>query len=1345
MAHVGKIGEFVEGSENFTCYVERMEQYFAANDITDKKVAVFLAVMGPQTYSLLRNIMTPDLPSTKTYDEIVTALKGHFMPKPLVIAERFKFHNRSQKEGESVADYVVGLKKLAAHCEFGNFLSQALRDRLVCGLRSEFIQKKLLAEKDLTLEKACEISVAMETAARNTTEMKPGHVPGQVNKVFKGPRQQKRDFNKKPRAGESKSTTDNANIKKPCYRCGGKHSADVCTFKDARCYACSKTGHLAKMCLSKKKTVKAKYLQEVEGACSDRDLGMFGIVQASTARGSTAGYQVHMELDGNCVKMELDTGAAVSIVSEELYKNCLTNLPLQPTSVQLKTYSGDKVELLGKVDVPVRYGNQHVTLPLIIARGDKPSLLGRNWLKTIKLDWKEVFRVHSVSKEPTSRPSVGVEELKSKYSHLFQKDVGTIKHFKAHIHIDPSAKPIFCKARPVPFALRESLEKELDRLESQGIISKVDRSDWATPIVIVPKTDKSIRLCGDFKVTVNQCLDEQQYPLPNVDDMFAQLAGGEQFTKLDLSQAYQQLLLNSDSEQYLTINTHLGLYRYHRLPFGVSSAPAIFQAVMDQILQGLDNVLCRIDDILITAPTKVKHLATLEEVLKRLDHHNIRLRTDKCKFMEDEVEYMGHMINREGSHPTTAKVEAIREAPSPTNVTELKSFLGLLNYYGSYLPSLSTTLQPMHELLQKKQSWKWTSECETAFRKCKERLSENTVLVHYDGNKPLKLACDASAYGLGAVISHIMDNGEERPIAFASRTLAPSEKNYAQIEKEALALIFGVKKFHKYLYGRRFTLVTDHKPLTTILGPKTGVPTLAAARMQRWALILSAYQYDIVYRKAAEHGNADAFSRLPVQGKIEPEEAAIFKFSHADELPVEAEDISRATRKDPILSRVLDYVLSGWPNHVTDTELQPYFQRREQLSTEQGCILWGLRIIIPPAYRERLLADLHDQHIGICRMKALARSYLWWPGLDQEIEQQVSACSVCQSVRNLPATAPLHSWSWPTRVWQRLHIDFAEKDQQYFLVLIDSHSKWLECVDMSTTTSTKTIEVLRSLFASYGLPEEIVSDNGPQFISSEFEMFLRQNGVKHTLVAPYHPASNGAAERSVQILKRTLLKQVLDGDKSLSIKHRLANFLITYRATPHTVTGVSPAELFLKRQMRTKLTLLKPNLGKRVSLQQAFQKKHHDKGRVRVRTFSRNQSVRVRNFRGGKEKWIVGSVVKQLGPLTYLIRVGRTFRYVHVDHILATGEENVEPFQHDDQQIVSCPTTIPIEENPIASDLPDIKIEDKPMVNVSPSTPKVIAEPSEIALTPARTSVATPQPERRYPARERRAPHKLDL
>ena len=235
--------------------------------------------------------------------------------------------------------------------------------------------------------------------------------------------------------------------------------------------------------------------------------------------------------------------------------------------------------------------------------------------------------------------------------------------------------------------------------------------------------------------------------------------------------------------------------------------------------------------------------------------------------MTDSVEYLGHIVDSEGLHSTEEKVKAIVNAPSPSNVTELRSFLGLLNYYGRFMKNLSMQLRPLHELLKRESVWKWTSDCEAAFKSAKDQLLQSTIVVHYDTRKPLKLACDASPYGVGAVISHVMENGEEKPIAFASRTLTEAESKYAQIEKEALSIIFGVKKFHKYLYGRKFSLITDHKPLLAILGPQSAIPTLAALRMQRWALILMAYNYEIEYRQSADHANADALSRLPSKGQ----------------------------------------------------------------------------------------------------------------------------------------------------------------------------------------------------------------------------------------------------------------------------------------------------------------------------------------------------------------------------------------------------------------------------------------------------------------------------------------------
>ena len=305
----------------------------------------------------------------------------------------------------------------------------------------------------------------------------------------------------------------------------------------------------------------------------------------------------------------------------------------------------------------------------------------------------------------------------------------------------------------------------------------------------------------------------------------ASLTGGKQFTKLDLRSAYQQMPLDAESAKLVTINTHQGLYEYTKLPFGVSSAPAIFQRSMDSILQGLPQVICYLDDILITGKSEGEHIKNLEEVLKRFKEHGITLKKDKCVFFQKSVEYLGRVVDAQGIRTSERKVQAVREAPAPENIQELRSVLGMINYYGKFIPNLSTLLHPLHNLLKANQPWKWSAECQQVFQKVKHCLTQAPVLVHHNPDLPLVLAADASAYGLGAVISHRWADGTEKPIAFASRTLNSSERNYPQVEKEALGLVFGIKKYHEYVYGRRFTLITDHQPLTAILGPKRGIPT----------------------------------------------------------------------------------------------------------------------------------------------------------------------------------------------------------------------------------------------------------------------------------------------------------------------------------------------------------------------------------------------------------------------------------------------------------------------------------------------------------------------------------------
>ena len=707
--------------------------------------------------------------------------------------------------------------------------------------------------------------------------------------------------------------------------------------------------------------------------------------------------------------------------------------------------------------------------------------------------------------------------------------------------------------------MRDKVNQELDKLVAEGILVPVPHSEWAAPIVPILKSDgHSISICGDYKVTVNREAKTDAYLLPRINDLFANLSGGKVFSNLDLVSAYQQIELDEDSKQYTTINTSRGLFQYNRLPFGISTAPSIFQRIMENVLRDLPGVTVYLDDILISGSDMDNHFRNLEGVLQRLQEAGLTLKEDKCAFALPSVEYLGHTIDGSGLHPSPRKVKAIQEAPEPKNLTELRSFIGLLNYYTNFIPNLSCFLFPFYRLMQKGVRWTWTTEHKQLFNRAKNLLQSSALLTHFDPNKQLIVAADASPIGVGGVLSHIMEDGSEQPIAFVSRSLSPAERKYSQIDKEGLAIVFAVKKFHPYLHGRTFNIYSDHQPLKHLFDETRQVPTLASARIQRWALLLAAYNYTIRYRPGKAMANADALSRLPLPETIDhaPEPGEhIALINHLDQILITSLHIKQWTDSDPVLSRVRRFTQYGWTDCQEDEpQLSPYQNRQSELSVLNGCVLLGARVVIPPQGQEIILKQLHEGHPRVSKMKALARSFVWWPRLDSAIEACVRNCSTCQEHRPSPTLAPLHPWEWPNRPWARIHIDHAGPFLGHlFLLIVDAHSKWIEAHIVPSTSAEATISQLQEVFATHGYPEQIISDNGTGFASAEFQIYTKTHGILHTFTAPYHPSSNGMAERSVQTMKQALKK--LQGP----ISERLSQFLFHFRTTPQTTTGLSPA------------------------------------------------------------------------------------------------------------------------------------------------------------------------------------------
>lgn len=1254
-------------------YQKRLEQTFIVQDITEdeKKKALLLTSVGGSICNLLWDLFSPEEPTDPqvSYADICNKLSSHFIPAKIEIAERFRFYQRKQLQEESVANYVAVLRNLSKDCAFGDFLQQALRDAFVIGLHDRRIQTALLSEANLTLDAAVKKAVSLEAAAQQTKEL---------------------------RQGDSSNINAIRDRKPGCYRCGETHRADTCKYKDLECYNCKKKGHCAAKCHAKKDQQasgedrpKGRPRQKKRGVNYqgekkeedeyNSDLELFHLPESGRvpARPSRP-IKTEFIVDGSRLSMELDTGAGYSVISEAEWRR-KGSPKLKPTTLQLVTYTGEPVNIMGEFDALVEWKTQKKLLPLLVVGGSGPALCGRNWLRAIRLDWEHLL--HLPNADHTSKLAP--------FKDVFSKELGTIKVPPVHLDLKPDAVPKFFRPRPIPYALKNKVQEEIRKLVSSGILYPVESSNWGAPIVVVPKPNGNLRICGDYKVTVNPALVVDQYPLPLPEDIFATLEGGVLFSKLDLSQAYLQLELDEFSKELSTVNTPFGLYRYHRLPFGIASAPGKFQRVMDDLFRDLPWVKCYLDDILIAGRTNDEHWTRVTEVLRRLQTAGVRLQLEKCVFAVSELPYLGFIISKDGLKTSPEKVRAVLETKRPENLQSLRAFLGLVNYYGKFIPRLASVAAPLYQLLKKEVSWRWTSSQEEAWKLMKQLLTSAEVLCSYNPESPLILACDASPFGVAAVLAHRFPDGSERPIAYSSKSLSSAEKNYSQLDKEALAIVFGVKRFHSFLYGRSFHLITDHKPLLALLGPKTGIPPLAAARMQRWALILSAYVYKLEFRRTEEHGNADALSRFPLAGQAHSEKgfppSSLFHVEFF-EGGVTFADIQKAMATDTILSEAVERLKNGWRRADASSDLSSIYLKRNDLTLVEGVILWGRRVVVPEKLRSKVLDILHETHAGTVRMKALARSYVWWPGLDHQLEELTRNCPVCRENCKEPAKTKDGVWPTPPTPWHRLHIDYAGPIHGYYLlVIVDSTSRWPEIYMTKSTTSQATIALLQPLFARFGLPVEIVSDNGPQFDSEEFRNFTSRNGILHRMGAPYHPQSNGLAERMVQSVKSALLKMERHpGD----FQTKLLRFLIHYRNTPHYASGASPASIMFGRSIRTRLDLLHPT--PKVEREDFVNEKFHS-----------GQKVFARDYRAGKPKWQPGVVQKRVGTYLYLVRCENAIVKRHVDQLQRGSGHSLPPTPVSDAEKDSIPV---------------IEIETPPSVRTEPASPTL---PPVVPAVPA--------------------------
>ncbi|XP_030850192.1 uncharacterized protein K02A2.6-like [Strongylocentrotus purpuratus] len=1105
-------------------YMKRMENFFTAFQITDdaQKRALLLHYAGPEVSDIFDT-----LPGTGTdFKGAKDALDKHFSPALNVEYERFVFRQCKQSTDETVEQYHLRLQQLSATCKFANTSSE-VKSQIIMGCTSSKLRRYALRE-EVTLQKLLMSAKTFEQADRHATAIEANSQDAvQAVKYQPAPA----PATNTNRFQQSRNRSSRSSTK--CRNCGGAfpHKQDKpCPAKGKQCHSCGKMNHFAKYCRSKpctpQKTIQASTHTSAQSTVDDTTHDPDGDAYAfqfniNSKKGNKPMVMVSVD-DNEPLSALIDTGSSVMMMSNETFSRLRSKPHLVTPSIPVYAYgSSTPLDVIGTFHATVRYKSKSTKAKVFVTSHNGDTLLDI----TTATDLDLIALTYNLQPEQT-------------YADRFS-GIGKLANYKCHLHVDRSVQPVAVPHRRIPFHLRKQVESELDKLQKLDVIEPVSHTPtpWVSPITVVQKRNREdIRICVDMR-NVNKAVIRERHVMPTVDDLISALNGATTFSKMDLNSGYHQLELDEDSRQYTVFSTHAGLYRYKRLNFGVSSASEIFQHAIQATLHDLPGVLNISDDILVFGTNKAEHNARLEAVLKRLREVNLTLNQSKCVFNTDHVEYFGHVFSAKGISPDPKKVEAIQSMPAPQNVSEVRSFLGMVNYCARFIPGLASVSAPLRHLTKADSEWEWGTSQADAFAQIKQRVSQSCTMAYFNPASKTELIVDASPHGLGALLVQHDDHDNTVPVALASRALTEVEQRYSQTEREALAITWAIIHFHVYLYGGSFVVTTDHKPLVTLFNSPTAKPPL---RLERWILKLQPYDFNVQYRPG-KHNPADYMSRHPLSTEMSSsdneclaEAHVSFVAGHAVPKTTTLSDITAATKQDPVLQVAIDALVNdNWKDvlaHATDTksELQSLFNVRDELtvSNERDFLLRGNRIVIPQSLRQQIIDIAHEGHQGITKTKSLLREKVWFPSIDRMTEKTVRDCLTCQTNTIEHSKEPLLMSPLPKKPWSEISVDFADLPTgEHLLVVIDDYSRFPEV----------------KLFPLLPLDKR---------------------------VTPRWPQANGEVERFMKTLKKAYRSAIAE---NRSWKQELYKFLRNYRATPHSTTGVPPATLLFGRAVRTRL------------------------------------------------------------------------------------------------------------------------------------------------------------------------------
>lgn len=1141
------------------------------------KAAILLSTAGDEALDVYNNFSFAAGENREDYDTLVRKFEEYCVDQGNEVYERHIFRLRTQEDSEPFERFLRDLKKQAKLCNFGSLEESMIRDQVVFGTNNAKLREKLLSDKDLNLQKAEEICKAAELSALQSAAWSKEslHV----------------DFTNRT------NRTKFANATR-CRNCNKVHAPERCPAYGKTCYACKKRNHFAACCNNASRINEVRKLEE-----GDENFDILGISTCGVTGAIGADWVVRGKIAGLDIQFKVDTGSQANLLPLSLFNRIANASTPRKSAAVLTAYNGSPIKHVGVATEDLEISETQHSVSFFIVKKGRQAILGLKACQQFGLI-------------PVTADAVNVGDTRTEFQLAFPdlfRGTGCVKRpYKMVLRED--AVPVVQPARRVPIALKGRLRQELQRMEKASIIVKVDEpTDWVSPLVVVHKKDGTLRICMDPRA-VNRSIKREHYPMPSREDIESELAGAKYFSRLDANAGFHQIPLDEATSRICTFATPFGRYRFLRLPFGISSASEVFQKTLTEMFEGLPGVRVYVDDVLIWGNSKEEHDERVTAVLRRAQQEGLTFNPAKCVFCTTQVAFLGDVIGRDGIRPSPDLIESVRAMPAPKDKQGVRRLLGVVNYFRKYLPALSDKTALLRSLVKESSVFEWTTAHEHEWDQICAALTNPPLLALFDEKRNTKITADASGTGIGAAL--LQRHGDDwRPVTYASRALTPSEERYAHIEKETLAIVFACEKFHQFVYGRKITVETDHRPLIAIAQKNIGdMPP----RLQRFFIRLMKFDFVLQFVPGKDLLLADMLSRaaLPTGGSDQVEDVDVHTTQVVSSIISKATMVrlQKNTLEDPLLSRTMKQMEDGM---AIDGVLKPY---AEELSVVNGVILKGCKVVVPKSMRPEILERIHEGHLGMNKCKARARRLVFWPGMSSDIEQRARTCSVCRKYAYSQPSEPLLLQPTPDRPWHRVGIDLFTFAGDHYVVVFDAHSNFPDVEKLRGTTAVEVIDKISAIFSRYGIPSQVCTDNGPQFASREFALFVHRYDFEHITSSPEFPRSNGLAEKGVQIVKRILKKtHESRGDVWLG--------LLAYRSSPLDC-GQSPGELLQGRRLHA--TLPEYNVDGGIPV---LKQRQSSRGRP-LPPLEAGNVVRIKHRNWSRR----AKVVKETAPRSYVVK-----------------------------------------------------------------------------------------------------------